>query len=330
MHEDMHATHPDTEHAVIAIDLGGTKLRSALVTERGKMNLRGACMIRGLPGPAVAERIAGEITRIERDAGASFPAGIAVPGIADPADGRVWAPNIPGWEWIGLREKLAESLDRPESSFVIENDRVCSIAGEVWAGAAKGCESAVFIAVGTGIGAGIMIDGRIVRGSSGAAGSIGWFAFSGEQDDTVAPCACLESRASGEGIAASARKLADASAAGASLRTGKSNADITAGDVFAAFDEGDGIAERVIADCIACWGMAAANIVSMIDPEMIVFGGGVFGPGARFIDAIRREASRRAQPVSMDRVRITVSALGGDAPLLGAARCAMDALHVKS
>ena len=97
---------------------------------------------------------------------------------------------------------------------------------------------------------------------------------------------------------------------------------MTAEHIFAALESGDPIAARVVDDAVELWGMAAANLVSLFNPETIVFGGGVFGPAGRFLDRIRAEAARWAQPIAMQQVRFVVSTLGGDAGLLGAARLA--------
>jgi glucokinase len=101
--------------------------------------------------------------------------------------------------------------------------------------------------------------------------------------------------------------------------------ELTTARLFAAYDRGDQVATRVLHDAIEFWGMASANLVSLFNPETIVFGGGVFGPAVRFLERIRIEAARWAQPISMGQVRFVASTLGGDAGLLGAARLAMTA-----
>jgi glucokinase len=140
-------------------------------------------------------------------------------------------------------------------------------------------------------------------------------------------CGCFEAHASGAGIAQQARRrLAQNPAYDGSLRS-IGPALLTTHDVFAAFDRGDTIARAVIADAIAFWGMAAANLISLFNPEVIVFGGGVFGPAAPLIDQIVAEAQRWAQPISFGRVAIRASALGPDAALYGTGQLALDALR---
>jgi glucokinase len=104
-------------------------------------------------------------------------------------------------------------------------------------------------------------------------------------------------------------------------------AELSTARLFEAYDRGDEIAQRVLSDAVEFWGMAAANLVSLFNPETIVFGGGVFGPAARFLDGIAAEAKRWAQPIAIEQVRFVPSALGGDAGLYGAARLALSHKH---
>jgi glucokinase len=99
--------------------------------------------------------------------------------------------------------------------------------------------------------------------------------------------------------------------------------ELSAADIFAAYEHSDPIAERVIENAIELWGMAAASLVSLFNPELIVFGGGVFGPAISFLDRIRAEARRWAQPIAIEEVRFVASALGSDAQLYGTGRLAM-------
>jgi glucokinase len=108
-----------------------------------------------------------------------------------------------------------------------------------------------------------------------------------------------------------------------SLLRGLAPGQLTAREVFAAYEAGDPVAEQVIGQAIVYWGQATANLVSLLNPEKILFGGGVFGPARRFLEEIKREATRWAQPISMRLVSIEASALGNDAPLYGAAYLAL-------
>jgi glucokinase len=140
------------------------------------------------------------------------------------------------------------------------------------------------------------------------------------------PCGCFEYYASGDGIAKLTRELlSNEKQYDGMLRDFKAE-DITAHAVFEAFDKGDALARLVFEEVIQYWGMAVANLISIFNPEKIIFGGGVFGPAVKFLGAIREQASKWAQPVSMKKVVFQASDLGGDAAVYGAAFIARDAL----
>lgn len=312
---------------VVAMDLGGTKLATALVDEAGEILERESVALDGRAGhdvgALVLERYAA--MRARAAPGVPCPVGVTVPGLYRVTRGTVWAPNIRGWDDFPLRDLLREAIG-PDVPVVIDSDRAAYILGETWRGAAAGARDAVFIAVGTGIGAGILVEGRVLRGHTDTAGAIGWLALDRPFREPYPSCGCFEHHASGPGLAKVARELLDATP---EYRGGLRDvpADtLAAPHLFAALDAGDPIATRVFDDAVAFWGMAAANLVSLFNPEVIVFGGGVFGPAARFLDRIRAEATRWAQPIAIGQTRFVVSTLGGDAGLLGAARLAHLAL----
>ena len=312
---------------VIAMDLGGTKLATALVDAEGALLHRESVPIGGRGGAAVAalvaERCDAARARLRALGAADAEAvGVTVPGIHRAERGTVWAPNIPGWDDYPLRDELRAAVGAA-LPVVIDSDRAAYILGETWRGAARGARHAVFVAVGTGIGAGILVDGRVLRGRGDVAGAIGWLALARPFRDAYAGCGCFEHHASGPGLAKVAREQIEEDASYAGELRDVAPEALTAEHLFAALDRGDPIATRVLDEAVAFWGMAAANLVSLFDPEVVVFGGGVFGPAARFLDRIRDEAVRWAQPIAVRQARFVASTLGGDAGLYGAARLAM-------
>jgi glucokinase len=270
-----------------------------------------------LGGDEVGDLICTQISKFIQ-AGDISSIGICVPGIYHNKQGTVWAPNIRGWENYPLKQKLEQVIGQIPLS--IDSDRACYILGEAWKGAAQGCEDAIFLSVGTGIGAGIMTGGQIFRGAHDIAGAIGWLALERPFRDEFISAGCFEGMASGEGIARQATKFAaeDDDYKGALNRD-----DISAPDVFDAYDKEDRIARTVIHSAIELWGMAIANLVSLFDTEKIILGGGVFGPATRFIPEIRKEAEKWAQPVSMKMVTIEASSLHDKAGLYGAGLLAL-------
>ena len=209
----------------------------------------------------------------------------------------------------------------------MDSDRACYILGECWQGAARGCRDAIFLAVGTGIGAGILVDGRVLRGHKGIAGATGWLALNQPYSPKYDACGCFEYHASGPGLVKVARKWMEQNPSyqGMLRRAGNS---LNAQGVFAAFDAGDELAAYVLDQAIVYWGMGVGNLVSLFNPETILFGGGVFGLATQFLDRIKAEAARWAQPISMQQVSIEAAALGSDAGLIGAGYIALSASHL--
>lgn len=312
--------------SVIGIDLGGTKIATALFPARGEPRHRETVSLHGRTGADVGallvERARALLEAADGDGEPAAGVGIAVPGIYRAATETVWAPNIPGWHDYPLVAEVRGAV--PSGTTIrVDSDRACAILGETWRGGAAGARNAIFLAVGTGIGAGIVVEGRIVRGVADAAGAIGWLALERPYREGYESVGCFEYHASGPGIAAKALRLieGDDSYDGA-LRHGR-NATLTARDVFAAYDDRDPIAVRVLDEAVVYWGMAVANLVSLFNPETIILGGGVFGPAVRFVERIREEAKRWAQPISIQQVTLRVAQLGADAVLYGAARLAL-------
>lgn len=313
---------------LIAIDLGGTKVATALFDDAGALLRRESVPVAGRGGADVATLLTERFTamRSQVDVAARCALGVTVPGIYRAARGTVWAPNIPGWDDFPLREMLSQAVGA-ETPVVIDSDRAAYIIGETWRGAARGARHAAYLAVGTGIGAGILVDGRVLRGHADIAGAIGWLALDRPFRAPYASWGCFEHHASGPGLARVARELMDADPTyRGALRDTPAGA-LTAETIFAAEGAGDPIATRVLDRAVEFWGMAAANLVSLFNPEVIVFGGGVFGPATLLLARIRDEAIRWAQPIAVRDTAFVASTLGGDAGLYGAARLALLARH---
>ncbi len=302
--------------ALLAADLGGTKLALAVFSEAGEILLEERVQIGARSGEEVATMICEQFRDLTSKHQISG-AGICVPGIYRKKTGSVWAPNIQGWTDYPLLVELRKTMG--DTPIHIDSDRACYILGEHWKGAAQGCDDAIYLAVGTGIGAGIMAGGQILRGAHDIAGAIGWMALERPFQSEFVSSGCFESYASGKGMAAQAQALIanDLHDHGTLIETA------SAAEIFHAHESGDPIAGKIIASCIELWGMAVANLISLYDPEKIIMGGGVFGPATRFIPDIITEASRWAQPVSMKMVQVEASQLGDKAGLYGAGLMAL-------
>ena len=308
--------------ALLGIDLGGTKLSLGVFSEEGEILLKKSIPIEERKGKDVGDLISSSFLELCEKGGYDIHSiGMSIPGIYRSKTGTVWAPNIPGWEDYPLLqefEKVAEG-----KKVTIDSDRACCILGEVWQGNAKGCKDAIFLTVGTGIGAGILINGDVFRGANDIAGAIGWMSLQKPFEEKYIPFGCFEYSASGDGIARLAKEFI--------LKNKKYNGELkkistdklSAYLIFEAFHKGDVLAKKVLENCIESWGMASANLVSLFNPEKIIFGGGVFGPARPFIPQIKKEAAKWAQPISMKLVAFEAAALKSDAALYGAAYLAL-------
>ena len=306
---------------VLGIDLGATKLAAAVFSESGERLSSNTTPLEKRKGTEVGRLITAQVRKSIDSKGHSIKSiGVSVPGISRHKTGRVWAPNIEGWEDYPLLDEIKQIAGAIPVD--MDSDRACCMLGEQWQGRAKRCKDAIFIAVGTGIGAGILVDGNILRGSQDIAGAVGWMALSKPFERKYIPCGCFEYYASGGGIPKFAKELLASDPTRSVLRALPLD-EITARHVFDAFDQKDPIAAIVIQECITYWGMATANFVSIFNPERIIFGGGLFGPAGKFIEAIKAEAEKWAQPISIAQVSFEQSLLGSDAAVFGAAYLAL-------
>lgn len=315
--------------ALLGIDLGGSKVAFALFDHDGNMRDKEVLPLDNREGAEVGKMItvtaALMLAKSARNGDSVEAVGISVPGISRRDRGTVWAPNIPGWDdYPLLKEVKTITEDIPVT---IESDRACYISGEIWKGNARGCRDAIFLAVGTGIGAGIIVGGNILHGSHDIAGAIGWMALERPFRSNYTICGNFEYYASGEGITRQAEEYLNIHGDYKGELRPTWDGKIATRDVFSAWQKGDAAATEIIRRAVEYWGMAAANLVSLFNPEKIIFGGGVFGPAAELLPAIRMEAEKWAQPISMRQVSFETSTLAGDAGVYGAGFLALKHLE---
>lgn len=305
---------------LLGLDLGGTKLATAVFDTAGKMLCSEMEELSERSGEAVGEMICRQIEKYLANKDYSITAiGISVPGISDAHTKTIWAPNIPGWVAYPLYDRIQSIAGK--IPIKIESDRACYVLGEMWQGNAKGCTDVIYLAVGTGIGAGIFCNGKVLHGAGGIAGAAGWMALRPEFREEYISCGCFEHQASGTGMVKITRELLSISTRGVSELEKK--ADFNAKNIFEAASHQDPIAEKVLDQSIRYWGMSVANLISLFNPQKIIFGGGIFGPATALIPVIQKEAAKWAQPISMQQVMLEPSALGSDAGLYGAAYTAL-------
>ena len=290
--------------AVWAVDIGGTKIAAARVSRSGKLSDYAEVPTPTAGGRKVVEAVVDSLRQMPSKGVGAI--GVDVPGLAWP-DGRVWAPNIPGWKRMPLGPSLKKRFGLP---ILVESDRNAFVVGEAWQGAARNCRDVVFLAVGTGIGAGILVDGRLLRGHGELAGSVGWMALRNEHQPIYKSIGCFEAHASGTGIGLEASKEFD--------RT------ISARELTTMARRGDRKAKALLERAGHDLGLGLANLVDVLNPEIIVIGGGVAAAGNMILDAARKTMKQWAQPLAVKQVRVVRSRLGTRAGLLGAAKLAFD------
>ncbi|HEY8172996.1 MAG TPA: ROK family protein [Dehalococcoidia bacterium] len=299
-------------HRFIAgVDLGGTNLRIVIANEDGEVEAR-----RSAPLPAgapadVLMRVSRTIDDLARGVwvGASAAAiGVAMPGLVDPERGTgASLANLPGWDDVDVASALR---DGREAIVAVENDANAAAIGEGWLGAARGAKTFVFVAYGTGIGAGIVLDGKLHRGANGLAGEIGFLPVSRQHVREGDWHAGLEGLAGGGAIADRARRVFGEKA--------------KVSELFDAADAGDPEATAWLRATEEWMAMGVASLIATLDPDMIVFGGGVaLARGERLLCPLRELLHRRGP----QRTKLVLSELGEDAQILGAVKLAIDKMR---
>jgi glucokinase len=287
------------------VDVGGTKISAAIVDSNGTALSRIKLSSEQQDAAKSIAQVAGIAHRAVAQSSLSWhdisAVGVVVPGIYYAATGQVWAPNLPGWDHIPLRDDLAAKLPVP---IVIDSDRAAYVTGEQWLGVARGLTHVIFLAVGTGIGAGIISGGRLIRGAGDIAGAVGWFALDPRMKEIYESIGCFEAESAGPAFAR------------------KAGGGLTTEAVIERARHGDTACRQIVDEAIQYLAMGIANLVSVLNPQMIVLGGGLMQAGDLFLEPLRREMLHWAQPIAAKQVRIELSALGEDSGLLGAARLA--------
>jgi glucokinase len=243
--------------------------------------------------------------------------GVGAPGPLDREAGVVLvAPNL-GWHNVPLRDRMTE-LTGLEAA--IDNDANCATYGEWWIGAAKGGRNVIGVTIGTGIGGGMILDGKLYHGSSDSAGEIGHTTI----DQTGRRCGCgnygcLEAYASGTAIAERAREaLSYDQASILPELVGGDVSKITAATVYEAASQGDAVATEVVRDTARFLGTGLANLLNIFNPDVVVIAGGVTQAGEALFAPLRAEIRRRAFKMAVDACRIVPGTLPGTAGVVGA------------
>ncbi|MEU8882083.1 ROK family protein [Streptomyces hydrogenans] len=297
---------------VAGIDIGGTKTAAGLVDADGTVLARHRLPTPAADGPAAVVAAA---VRAVRELGEPVAAvGVGSAGVVDPVAGRIVSATdaLPGWAGTELRRELEEALGVPVA---VENDVHAHALGEAWRGAAAGHRHVLLVAVGTGIGGSLLIDGRVHHGARSVAGHAGHVPV---PSAAGVPCTCggtghAEAVGSGPGLLAAYAKSASEPAA-------------SLAEVAARAAGGEEQARRILAWGARALGEALGGIVNMTDPDLVLVGGGVSHCGPEWWEPLREAFTAELLP-PLKEVELRTCALGGDAAVVGAARLALEVLR---
>lgn len=321
------ASSAPSDRYILGVDLGGTNIVVGAMSADGKrkFGMHEIPTRAAMGADAVVERIVQMIERVAAETmaatGASRDAllgvGIGSPGPLDREQGIVIiTPNL-GWRDFPLRDRVSEAVGLPAT---LDNDANCATLGEWWLGAAKGGRNVVGLTIGTGIGGGLILDGRLYHGASDVAGEIGHTTI----DSTGRRCGCgnygcLEAYASGPAIAERAREaLAGGEPSAMPALVGGDLSRLTAALVYQAAREGDRLALEVVRETARLLGAGVANLLNIFNPDVVVLAGGVTQAGDALFEPMRAEVRRRAFKPAVDACRIVPGALQGKAGVIGA------------
>lgn len=304
----------------IGIDVGGTNVKIALVDDKGSILYSNSVPTRAEMG---YEYTVNNIKQAIRDLMSETKVtgiegiGFDFPGQIDYKNGIVrLAPNIPGWVNIPIAKIIEDEFKIPTR---IDNDVHCAALGELNFGAGKGCENFICMTVGTGIGSGIVINGKLVRGASNAAGELGHIKLQ-MHEGPLCGCGdhgCLEAFASGPSIVAMAEEYIMGGKS-TKFRELASGGEITPFIVAEAAKQGDPVARRIFARIGEYIGFGLSSVVNLLNPEKIIIGGGVADAGDILLDPIKETIKKRAMVVAGSAVEIVPAKLGNTAGVIGA------------
>lgn len=310
---------------IIGIDLGGTSVKFAILTQEGEVQEKWSIKTNILDeGSHIVDDMIESINHRLRLLGLGaedfIGIGMGSPGVVDREKGTVIGAYNLNWKTLQpVKEKIEKATG---ISFFIDNDANVAALGERWKGAGENQPDVVFMTLGTGVGGGIVAEGKLLHGVAGAAGELGHITVDFDQPIlcTCGKKGCLETVASATGIVNLTRRYADEYAGDAELKQLIDNGeDVNAKIVFDLAKAGDELALIVYRNFAHYLGIACANIGSILNPSTIVIGGGVSAAGEFLLDGVRKFYEENSFPQVRTSTKIALATLGNDAGVIGAA-----------
>jgi glucokinase len=309
---------------VIGIDAGGTKLLGGVVDEELVVYHRVHRRWRGESRQETLDIFADAVEEVRAAAPDVEAVGFGIPALVEWETGRAtWSNHLP-LDDVPFRDLMSERLGLP---VFVDNDNNMALLAEHRRGAARGTRHAALVALGTGIGSGLLLDGRLYRGANGFAGELGHIVVDHEGDDCPGACpgrGCLEVLAAGNRIGRDGAALAALrpdSALGRRLAAGQ---EIDGAIVTELAHDGDEAAREVLAEVGRRLGYGLVSVVNALNPEVIVIGGGAVAAGELLLGPARAVVAERALPPSREQVRVVAAHFGGESAMLGAALMALE------
>lgn len=303
----------------IGLDVGGTFIKAALVNRRGGVLARYKVPTEASRGKGkVLQNIAALIESLDssaRSRGGVAAVGLGIPGVLNLQAGVISrSPNFPGWTNLPIAKMLGARIKIP---FFLENDANAAALGEKWMGAAKGAQNFCFLTLGTGVGGGLVLEGRIWHGADGMAGEVGHMTI--DPDGPSCACGnrgCLEMYASANALQ---RMIRDSGASGKKSALLVSPNGINGETVCRAARQGDRVAQEAFRQMGSALGIAVSNLVNLLNLDIVILGGGLAAAWNFFIPSLREEVRRRAFRAPARSAKILRSVLGEEAGVMGAA-----------
>lgn len=311
----------------VGLDVGGTTMKAGVVEDDGRPLSAVSLPTEAHRGQAFGlERMCETIRQAVAAAGLTMAdisaVGVATPGLMDiPAGVILDPPNLRPWKNMPVRDHVHKVFGLPTA---FQNDANAAAMGEFWAGAGKDVASMALFTLGTGVGGGIVLDGKVLEGRHSHGAELGHTKI---EMTRPRPCGCgrygcLEAYASATAVVKRAHEALNETPGPSALHVLlKKHGDLTARDVFQAAAMGDEVAARLVEETAYYLAVGAMNVMHTIDPDMVVFGGGMTAAGEAFLDRIRVHVRELAFPVPSERTEIRYAQLGTDAGFIGAAAC---------
>jgi len=311
----------------VGLDVGGTTMKAGVVDDNGRSFGSVSMPTEAARGQEhglerMCETIRKAVSAADLSLSQIAAVGVATPGTMDiPAGIILDPPNLKPWQNVPVREYVQQKFQVPTA---FQNDANAATYGEFWVGAGRDVHSMVLFTLGTGVGGGIVIGDLVVEGEHSHGAELGHILIemTNPRQCGCGRWGCLEAYASATAVVKRTHEALAGDGGQSSLHAQvRQETPLTAKDVFVAAAAGDVLAEKIVEETALYLAIGATNLMHTLDPNMIVFGGGMIAAGDTFLERIRRHVKRLAFPVPAERTRIRYAQLGSDAGFIGAAAC---------